>query len=112
MSKRAMGLILTVFLGGCAPTCVMDTCDYASIYVGESIDEVTRCAGAPYEVCRCGDGRKKYVFIDHEEMAPHDYQVRRYIVIVEDGQVVDKWCEQEEVDEYRPLLQEEKDEDW
>jgi hypothetical protein len=96
MKLTAAILLLFVLATGCACRSTMTMCDYEAVGIGEPIYKVVENAGEPLQVNHCGKGREQYIYVTHREPAAHQRALSRYVIVVENNIVVDKWIDYEE----------------
>jgi hypothetical protein len=105
-----IGLALAIATTGCSKCCNTSSCtDIAdNIWIGQNVKDL--CA-EPYVIRDCGNGRKEYVYIYRNEVAPDIQIMKKTIVAVENDIVVDKWVVEEEQQDYS-LMQQHQDRDF
>lgn len=97
MRLAASLLLLLVLATGCACHTI-DHCDYDAIGIGEPLSVVIEKCGQPLQIADCKNGKKQYIYVTHEEPGAHVRALSRYVIVVENDVVVDKWNENEEED--------------
>lgn len=82
-------------LSGCAQSKYMTFEDYHDVSIGQSIADIQVQIGRPYEVKGLEEKQQEYIYIERFSLGEGRDFFREYILIVEDGKVVDKRVKEE-----------------
>jgi hypothetical protein len=85
----------TIALSGCAQSKYMTFEDYHDVAIGQSIADIQVQMGRPYEVTGLSEKQQEYIYIERFSIGEGREFFRKYILIVEDGKVVDKRVKEE-----------------
>lgn len=86
-------------LNSCQCCKTMHCCAFNEIAVGQTVDELFRHVGEPYSIEACEDGRERYFYVKRDQVTADYARQRNFIVVVEDGVVVETDFNQQEYHE-------------
>jgi len=91
MRKLNFAAFLLAFaLVGCSQRPMMNEDSFDTIDLGMDVSDVQKIAGKPYQVNKLTDGKEEYVYIDRIWRDIDRTDQINYVLIIEDGKVVDK----------------------
>ncbi len=74
---------------------------YKEVTIGEKISHLQPLVGMPYEIKKLSENKQHYIYIERISIGDNRELFRKYILVVENGIVIDKYV----IEETSPPIQ-------
>src|SRR5574338_969773 len=87
--------LFSLILVACTASKYMTFDDYHNVTIGQNISDIQVQMGRPYEVKELAPGKQEYVYIERIPLGDTREMFRKYILVVEEGKVINKQLKEE-----------------